>query len=72
MSTFEGHGKILSVEWHGMVIKEVEWPGIKLTSNRWVHSVLFSEGYQNILPRAVQLVVDNSYKEIVTIILFDE
>lgn len=64
MSTFEGHGKIILIEWHGMVTKEAEWPGIKLVSNSWVHSVLFSQGYQSILPRAVQLLIDNSYKEI--------
>lgn len=64
MSTFEGHDKILSVEWHGMVIKEAKWPGIKSAFNSWVHSVLFCQGYQNILPRAVQSVMNSSYKEI--------
>lgn len=39
-------------------------PGINLTSSSWVPSVFFSQGYQNILPRALQLVMDNSYKEI--------
>lgn len=60
VSTLEGRGKILSMEWHGTIIKEVERPGIKLTSNSWVDSMLSSQGYQNILPRAVQLVLDNS------------
>lgn len=64
MSTFEGHDKIFSIEWHGIVIKEAERPGIKSAFNSLVHSVLFSQGYQNLLPRAVQLVMDNSYKEI--------